>query len=211
MHLEDAFQFIAEQTKNAAYAIKSQVRESNLFNKDVLDTSDLELRCSSADPNYGHLWFQCRESPIDTAREVIARAKSMMTADFVNYSHIYVAAMVRQAGILLTIYYQTNKIIMLPGDCTQPQAPVATSSSTGCNGISIDAIVATRLRSAPLLREMLAGNRTGEQPSEGFELVTKATTTSTFVTGYTLSNKTWNKLSLAEKRRILFGTDSLLS
>jgi hypothetical protein len=32
-----------------------------------------------------------------------------------------------------------------------------------------------------------------------------------FVTGYVESNKSWDQLSLTEKQRILFGSDSLLS
>ena len=90
----------------------------------VLDTSDLELHCLCSDPNYGHVWFHCRKSPIDTAREVINNTKLMLAVDIKDYSFIYVAAMVRRMGILMIINYQVD-MINLHTDSTQaPSARV---------------------------------------------------------------------------------------
>ena len=38
-------------------------------------------RCINADPNYGGMWFHCKEHPYDTAFEVIRRAKVLMCLD----------------------------------------------------------------------------------------------------------------------------------
>ncbi|KAL7468626.1 hypothetical protein ACHAXS_008867 [Conticribra weissflogii] len=216
MQLNDSYQLIAEHIKKAAEEVKSNSKKSIPFDKDVLDTSELELRCSSADPNYGHLWFQCRENPIDTAREVIARARLMMTEDFSKYSFIYVAAMVRRAGILMTIYH-CDKVITPPDEkCGQRLAQAATAANEDSSTVNIDAIITSRLRSAPKLEEILSDHLS----LDGTCANGASTKTSTslriaggpmFVTGNVTSNRTWDNLSFSEKRQILFGTDSLLN
>ena len=184
MEIEDAYQFISEHTKKAADVVKTQLEEewekegtTKLgIKRDVLDTSKLELRCSSADPNYGHLWFQCRGSPIDTAREVIVQAKTVMADSIIDYSYLYIAAMVRRAGVLMFI------------QSTQGLPPP--------NSRKWDRIVDKQLRLAPPLDEMLPSGRD---------------LGSIFTTGCAGNNRDWGKLSLTEKREILFGSDSLLS
>jgi hypothetical protein len=52
------------------------------------------------------------------------------------------------------------------------------------------------LRSAPSLHEMLLKSDVGSE---------------LFTTGFVGHNHSWDKLTLAEKRRILFGSDSLLN
>ena len=194
MEIEDAYQFISEHTKKAADVVKTQLEEEEEeggwlsladsavptmklgIKRDVLDTSKLELRCSSADPNYGHLWFQCRGSPIDTAREVIVQAKTVMADSIIDYSYLYIAAMVRRAGVLMFI------------QSTQGLPPP--------NSRKWDRIVDKQLRLAPPLDEMLPSGRD---------------LGSIFTTGCAGNNRDWGKLSLTEKREILFGSDSLLS
>ena len=175
IQIEDAYQVIAEHTKNAADVVKTQLKEECPVKKDVLDTSELELRCSSADPNYGHLWFQCRASPIDTAREVISRAKTTLADSIVDYSHLYIAAMVRRAGVLMLVHLQNDR------------------AKVSAQWDSID----RQLRLAPTLDKILS-----EKEVAGPMLLT---------TGCVGSNNNWDKLSLTEKRKILFGSDSLLS
>lgn len=179
--LEDAYKFIVEHTKETADIVKLQLKQDkNSVMMDVLDTSELELRCSSADPNYGHLWFQFRKSPIDTAREIIAQARIEMAESIINYAHLYIAAMVRRAGILLVIHYESDDKSGLPHP----------------NSESWDVVVDTRLRSAPFLDEILVESDVGS---------------TLFTTGCAESNHSWVKLSLAEKRKILFGSDSLIN
>ena len=183
MEIEDAYQFISEHTKKAADVVKTQLEEewekegtTKLgIKRDVLDTSKLELRCSSADPNYGHLWFQCRGSPIDTAREVIVQAKTVMADSIIDYSYLYIAAMVRRAGVLMCI--QSTQGLPAP------------------NSRKWDRIVDKQLRLAPPLNEMISAGRDF----------------GSFTTGCVGNNREWDKLSLTEKREILFGSDSVLS
>ncbi|KAL7531520.1 hypothetical protein ACHAXR_004089, partial [Thalassiosira sp. AJA248-18] len=187
MPIKDARQLIAEHTKNAADVVKTQLEESGpLFTKDVLDTSELELRCSSADPNYGHLWFQCRNSPIDTAREVIARSKTVMSDSIVEYSYLYIAAIVRRSGVLMLIHQQDEEN---GGTTTNQNAQPKLFSHNW------DAMVDRQLRSVPSLDKMLSVSFQG----------------SMFTTGCGGNSRNWDKLSLTEKRRQLFGSDSLLS
>ena len=213
MHLKEAYKFIAEHTKNAADVMKTQLKESNSIMKDVLDTSELELRCSSADPNYGHLWFQCRKSPIDTAREVIAGAKSLMTENILKYSPIYIAAMVRRTGILMTIHHQADMITMpFDGEGTIMKY---SQELPRLNSRDWDKIVDSRLRAAPLLAEMLSGSGNKIEGQKNLEQQERSTSPtvigSMFITGYVERNKSWDNLSLNEKQRLLFGSDSLLS
>ena len=202
MSLSDAYSFISEQVKQAADAMKTKQNESYDLAKflHVLDTSELELSCSSADPNYGQVWFQCRHSPIDTACEVINRAKSMLATDVVRYSHVYVAAIARRAGIILLLNYHTD-MIMPSNDSASLVLPPNGLPSPNSN--EWDSIVDTQLREAPSLNEMLCGS---DQDKNASNL-----TSQMFVTAHVESNRRWNQLSSTEKQRILFGSDSLLS
>lgn len=190
MSLSDAYTFISEQVKQVADVMKTQQNESYDLARflHVLDTSELELSCSSADPNYGQVWFHCRHSPIDTACEVINRAKSMLATDVVRYSHVYIAAIARRAGVLLLLKYHE--------DMKTPSLPTPNSNEW-------DLIVDAQLRKAPSLNKMLCG---GNQDKNAFNL-----TSQMFVTAHVESNRRWNEISSTEKQRILFGSDSLLS
>jgi len=64
-----------------------------------LDSRELELRCSNADPNYGKLWFHSRLRPSDTARTVLKRAKQVIWNDLGRFMNIYVAAYMRYEAI----------------------------------------------------------------------------------------------------------------
>jgi len=195
MQIEDAYKFIAEHTRRAADIMKTQLKETSLVAKDVLDTSKLELRCSSADPNYGHLWFQCRSSPIDTAREVIVQAKTVMADSIIDYSYLYIAAMVRRAGVLMLIYHQAEKNTA-PATNQSAQLKLPAQGLPRPNSHSWDLIVDKQLRLAPPLDDMLSASDAGSI---------------LFTTGCVRNNHNWDKSSLTEKRRILFGSDSLLS
>ncbi|KAL3802180.1 hypothetical protein HJC23_001724 [Cyclotella cryptica] len=201
MSMKDAYSFIAKQVKNASDVMKTQLNKSQIV-QDVLDTSELELHCSSADPNYGHLWFQCRKSPIDTAREVINRAKTMLASDIVNYSHVYVAAMVRRAGILLLLNYHADMVSQHSDSGTIDPLPLNELPPSHSN--EWDDAVNSLLRKAPSLDEMLWGMGQGDNAP-------KKLSGHMFVTGYVESNKSWDQLSSTEKQRMLFGSDSLLS
>jgi hypothetical protein len=190
MQIEDAYALIAKHTRETADVVKAQLKEEMiLVTNDVLDTSELELRCCSADPNYGHLWFQCRKSSIDTAMEVFVNARAVISGSIIDYSYIYIAAMVRRAGLLILFHHEGD-------DATEHVASEngQTSKLSG-QGLSRHNSESW-LRSAPPLHEMLSESDVGSV---------------SFTTGFMGNNPSWNKLTLAEKRRILFGSDSLLN
>ena len=203
MTLSDAYSFIGEQIKRVADVVKTQLNKSYDIAKflHVLDTADLELQCSSADPNYGQVWFQCRKSPIDTACEVFNEAKSMLAADIVQYGFVYVAAIVRRAGILLLLNYYDEKIIS-SSDSDKMKSPLPDNGLPSPNSHEWDDIVNPQLRKAPSLNEMLSGGKENNVSNLSSQM---------FITAYVESSKSWNQLSSTEKLRILFGSDSLLS
>ena len=65
-------------------------------------TARLELRCANADPNYGAVWFECRHRPTDTARIVLARARSRLLADVHTHQRVYAAALARHRRLTST-------------------------------------------------------------------------------------------------------------
>lgn len=190
MQLEDAYKFIAKHTRETVDVVKTQLKEETiLLTNDVLDTSELELRCCSADPNYGHLWFQCRKSSIDTAREVLVNARAVMSGSIIDYSYLYIAAMVRRAGLLILFHHQGDKTTE---HTASENGQISKLSGQGLSRHNSE----SWLRSAPPLREMLSENDVGSE---------------SFTTGFMGNSRSWNKLTLAEKRRILFGSDSSLN
>ena len=56
----------------------------------------LELRCMNADPNYGAMWFQCRERPNDTARLILRRAQQRMAKEIISLAPLYLQALTRR-------------------------------------------------------------------------------------------------------------------
>eukprot|EP00475_Leptophrys_vorax_P007313 TRINITY_DN1462_c0_g1_i1.p1 TRINITY_DN1462_c0_g1~~TRINITY_DN1462_c0_g1_i1.p1 ORF type:complete len:711 (+),score=160.98 TRINITY_DN1462_c0_g1_i1:193-2325(+) len=54
---------------------------------------DLVKQCVNADPNYGAMWFQCKESVLDTALEVLIRAKSLVLREIYDNRSLYQRAM----------------------------------------------------------------------------------------------------------------------
>ena len=194
MSLADAYYFINEKTKHAADVVKTQRNKSYDTAKflHVLDTRELELQCSSADPNYGQVWFQCRNSPIDTAREVMNRAKSVLASDIVQYSFIYVRAIMRRAGIILLLNYQDY--VITPSTDSETIESYKLTGLPSPDSNDWDIAVNAQLRKAPSLNEMLKSNLSSQM----------------FITAHVESNKSWKELSQNEKQRILF-SDSFRS
>lgn len=200
MALTEAYSFISEQVKQVADVMKTQLNESYDLAKflHVLDTTELELSCSSADPNYGQIWFQCRHSPIDTAIEVVNRAKSMLATDVVRYSYVYIAAIVRRAGILCLLNHHKDVIV---SSNNSESSELPSNGVPSPNSNDWDLTVNEQLRKAPSLNEMLGKN--GQENN--------ILSSQMFITAHVESNKRWNQLTSSEKQRILFGSDSLLS
>jgi len=144
-----------------------------------LDSRDLELRCSNADPNYGKLWFHSRLRPSDTARTVLKRAKQVIWNDLGHYTHIYVAAAMRLE---------------------------AANHITNCIGED-DKLESSTLI-LPQLIDLMNINGKGID-IKLLEGISKAD----FVTGFVDVNHEVDlqTLSLFDRRKILFGSDLLLT
>ncbi|OMJ67246.1 hypothetical protein SteCoe_35648 [Stentor coeruleus] len=50
---------------------------------------DLKKICINADPNYGMLWFYCKNSPLEGAKDVWKRAKSIMVNEMCRMKGLY--------------------------------------------------------------------------------------------------------------------------
>jgi len=177
-----AYELIVNEVQAAVEAVKARLQNgAGSISDGVLDTSDLELRCSSADPNYGHLWFKYRDSPIDTAREVIMQAKEAMTEFTVRNAHVYIGALVRRAGLLMLVHkaYGDGK-----DEGGLPRQ----------NTHEWNKLVDVELRRAPDLAEMA--------PLEG------VTSKQFIVERVGASCLSWSSVSAIEKKDILFGSDA---
>jgi len=75
-------QFLASQE---AEIDEAAFRENML----AYDTSELELKCVNADPNYGALWFHCKRGPFDTARQVLRTAKNLLVTELTKFRYVY--------------------------------------------------------------------------------------------------------------------------
>lgn len=163
----------------------------------ALDNSELELRCSNADPNYGLLWFHSRNGPTDTARTVISRGRELMIEEIISFAHLYVAAMVRRYAIITTLRRQNQIELSKVG-----------TDIVGTDGLDeMDARLDSRLRAAPSLEHIL---QPGEEISRTV-LLESSVTGSDFVTGFVELNKPLETLSLHARRKALFGSDALFS
>jgi len=165
----------------------------HVHNGNTIDTSHLELRCSNADPNYGLLWFHCRRRPTDIARIILSRAKCLIASHLSTYAFLYIAATVRRAGL--------------------EHALLLRSSNAGDNmkdRDTWDSTLESQLRAAPCLSSTGIVNHPDVTSCSA---ILKDLSGSDFVTGLTELNRhvQLQDLSLFERRKVLFGSDSLLS
>jgi len=156
----------------------------------IADVPELELYCANADPNYGLLWFHCRESPTDTARTVLSRAKKKLSFELGKHAHVYIAAIIRRAGVAAALGIVDAQSIN--PDKEQQKA--------------LDA----RLRAAPTLSSILQSEA---QHKNLDAVLLERSSSSDFTTGLEELNKLTplGELSLSERRKTLFGSDSLSS
>jgi hypothetical protein len=87
-----------EQSDVDKYLIKAVSSLKNLSTP-ISITSDIELRCRNADPNYGLMWFYCRDSPIDSARTILNRTKRLLREELVTFFHVYISAWLRRIAV----------------------------------------------------------------------------------------------------------------
>jgi len=185
----DVYSIVGEYARVAATTLKSNLLRLDDVKK--IDTYSLELRCSNADPNYGKLWFQCRTQPADTARNVLIRAKFMFAEDLAIYSHIYVTAILRRIGAAFLL----EKEIAARDDLSIEK-----------RSFEWDTMLDDRVRNGPTLGELMTDQN-------GMAFLDDAISGADFTSGLFDANgpEVLESLSLTERRKLLFGSDLLLS
>mmetsp|Transcript_20983 Transcript_20983/g.37890 ORF Transcript_20983/g.37890 Transcript_20983/m.37890 type:complete len:1660 (-) Transcript_20983:315-5294(-) len=183
-----------EDVQDETVALIRSRLTANFVQKAMEDTN-LELSCSNADPNYGLLWFHCRHSPTDTARVVLLRARDIISSDLMKSAHIYIAAILRRAGIIAALRNEIENI----------------NDARSLKVHAVEALLMDRLRRAPSLECML---REEDRDERTDVVLLESTSPGTdFVTGLIDANKCipLQSRSVVERRKILFGSDSLVS
>jgi la-related protein 1 len=168
---------------------------------EMVDIHDLQLRCTNADPNYGLLWFHCRNGPTDTARQVLTYAKVKLSNELIENIPIYVAAMIRRWSIIYSMEHESNQDFL---DRTQ-------GNRIEQDPVEWEEAISLRLRSSPSVDEILEEG--GRICRTGMELLESSLTGSDFITGLVELNRHQALVSMTpeEKRKALFGTDALFS
>lgn len=181
---EELTQKMAETIYRTTLEFESnQKQNKKLINNALskLDTSELELRCSIADPNYGKLWFHKRLRQCDTARSVLKRSKQVIWNDLERYTYIYVAAVLRQEAISI----------------------VSQEFEGDHGGVTMPSV-------ADILgRELSSNSDTRNHNVRLLEGISKANFVTGFVeVNHDIDLQT---LDLFERRKLLFGSDLLLT
>ncbi len=157
-----------------------------------IDVSRLELRCANADPNYGPLWFHCRSGPTETARTVLARAVNLIVEEVKTHAHLYIVASVRRLAVISRFM-----------DREKPSLKEGTSAW--------EKIVDQELLAAPPLKHIV--EQGAEKIKEEVEISERSISASNFIAGIAelSQHHPIQNLSLPERRKMLFGADSLFS
>jgi tetratricopeptide (TPR) repeat protein len=165
----------------------------------LLDVSILQLRCANADPNYGSLWFHCREGPTDTARRVLARALEFVVVELRAHAYIYILAFIRRFAVMKCF----ERDVMGNSDVNYCEEGTALWEEQ----------VTQTLLEAPNMQELIDTGKAESNDKPGVDLLESTMTGSDFVTGLVVLSKhrPMERLSLSERRKALFGTDALFS
>jgi la-related protein 1 len=202
----------AEESKSfpgiAHRAIIPKVR-SSLFEEDVLSSVDFSATvraCSNADPNYGPLWFNCRQAQTDPPRRVVDHAATVMLDELRCHAQVYLAAMVRRLAIMSTI---SDEMPMGTGGAIE-EASFATSDAIEVFDLALmewEDRVDEMLRGSPSLRDIF----NPVDPTTGLVLLQSTINGSDFLTGLMDFNRhrPIEGMSLSDRKRAIFATDAL--
>jgi len=157
-----------------------------------IDISRLELRCANADPNYGPLWFHCRSGPTETARNVLTRAVNLIIDEVKTHAYLYILAIIRRLAVIS--HLEENKLRNLTEG-----TPVW------------EKVIDQELLSTPSLNCMI--QRGSESLNIGVKLSERYIPASNFIAGIAKMSQHHpiKTLTLPDRRKVLFGVDSLFS
>ena len=176
------------------------------FRDNTVDLVELCQRCANADPNYGLLWFHCREAPSGTARQIFKRATELMLNEIGSYAHVYLSALIRRLAILTQVDRQIERNVKSREDDEAPRAKRQTAPH--------EELVMEAYLVAPSLQEIFATSDEKNDAKTRMVLLESTMPGSKFVSGLialcdhvSLSDMT----SSSDKRKALFGMDALFS
>mmetsp|Transcript_22701 Transcript_22701/g.26039 ORF Transcript_22701/g.26039 Transcript_22701/m.26039 type:complete len:1700 (-) Transcript_22701:211-5310(-) len=158
-----------------------------------IDISKLELRCANADPNYGPVWFHCRSGPTETARNVLTRAVYLILDEVKIHANLYIIALIRRFAVISRV--------------TQKEEKRSKQEGTSVGEKYID----QQLLSAPSLKFIIENG--SNNTNIGVELLESSIPPSNFIAGIVelSQHHPIQNLTLSERRKVLFGADSLFS
>jgi hypothetical protein len=158
-----------------------------------LDVSRLELRCANADPNYGPLWFYCRVGPTDTARLVLTRGIDVILDEVKLHANLYISAILRRFAIIARFEKKQHSEVQ--------------------EGTSAwEKLIDEECLSAPSLKQIIEyGNK--KITEAGVEFLETSIPPSDFITGIVAlsRHRPIEEMTSSERRKTLFGTDSIFS
>jgi tetratricopeptide (TPR) repeat protein len=171
-----------------------------------VDFSTIVMACSNADPNYGPLWFNCRQVQTDPPRCVVEQAAKVMLEELRSQAHVYLAAMVRRRAVLSTI--ASDK----PRGADRRKAAAGTGSGHAVEVLDLEHMewedrADSLLRASPSLRDIF----NPVDPTTGLVLLQSTINGSDFVTGLMDFNRRRpiEAMSFSDRRRAIFATDAL--
>jgi hypothetical protein len=188
--IRDCSKDSGDQCTNLDKETVELVRDCLNASSSSMDTSQLQLQCANADPNYGPLWFLCRTGPNDTARKVLSRAVELIFNDLKDHLHLYLAAFIRRFAIL-SAFAQEEK-----------------NQSTNSEENKKIAESAAQLEDRAI-EALLVKNNTNEESMD--LLKSTMMTPSDFISGIVALNEQHpvERMSSRERRKALYGTDAL--
>ena len=186
----------------AAKLVRSRLQPA--FRDATVDMAKLRQRCANADPNYGSLWFYCRNATSGTARKTISRALELMKNELRSYAHIYLSALIRRFAILT----QVDRGLELKSKSEADDKKTFIQNTARWEESMIEAYLA-----APSLETILEGGKGKDESKTGMVLLESTMTGSNFVSGLVaLCNQVpVSEMTSSDKRKALFGTDALFS
>jgi hypothetical protein len=175
--------------------IRAELSENEQRSKS--DLNDVRLACVNADPNYGSLWFHCRQKATDSPRRIIEDAAGLIANELRTYAHFYLAAMVRHKAVMSTLMDKapaTNAY----GESIETRDPATASWEGYIDSVMLDVPSIEDIFS---LMDPVTGTVLFRGPVHG----------PCFATALSSLNKpvSTEQMSLVERKKSLFGNDAL--
>jgi tetratricopeptide (TPR) repeat protein len=185
----------------------SNIVLEGLQSKELDQTTEivhLKIRCANADPNYGSLWFHCRTGPTDTSRNILSRSVDLMLEELTTHAEIYLASFLRRFAVLEAMGSDLN----LKQDEVGGKEKTASEESG-----EFEKKLNNAYLSAPSLKDIILRGAAEASEETHMDLLESSMSESNFVTGLVAlsKQKRMDQMSFHERRRALFGTDSLFS